>query len=272
MKLPSNRKVFTSAEVCRACGISRTSLFRLEEIGFLKPYHVNPENGYRYYDLQNITVIGQYQRMQAIGLSKKEIVDLYYERVDSKKFLEEQRQRLNMLERFLDDYEFRHNHGKGHSGSIVTIPSVTCYCKDITATTTDEIAKYNYFTHEECVSKGYRMLGSKPLFAEYKDRNIWANYLTYGINYTLCIPVVPSCDNDPNVRYFPEIKAFSIIEFGEYSTITKICRDSWEEFDKSGLTASAPARIIMHVGSYAGAQYRSEDFCYEAVIPISDKK
>ncbi|MCR5430956.1 MAG: MerR family transcriptional regulator [Lachnospiraceae bacterium] len=269
MIFPDNRKIFTSAEVCHACGISRTSLFRLEEIGFLKPYHVNPENGYRYYDLQNITVIGQYQRMQAIGLSKKEIVDLYYERVDSKEFLDVQRQKLNMLERFLDDYEFRHNHDQSHSGAIVTIPSVSCYCTDITVYSPEEIAKRNYLVHEQCVSEGYQMLGSKPLFAVYEDPNVWATYKDSGIRYTLCIPVVPTSAQDPHMRFFSETKAFSIIEFGGFNVIPKLCKDFWEEFGKRELKPSEPPRIIMHVGSYAGAHYKSEDFCYEAIIPIT---
>ena len=100
MIFTDQRRLFTSAQVCRACGISRTSLFRLEEIGFLTPYSVNPDTGYRYYDLQNITAVGQFQKMQEIGLSKKEIVDLYLEQIDSEEFLKTQRQKLNMMQRF----------------------------------------------------------------------------------------------------------------------------------------------------------------------------
>ena len=103
MIFTDQRRLFTSLQVCRACGISRTSLFRLEEIGFLTPYSVNPDTGYRYYDLQNITAVGQFQKMQEIGLSKKDIVDLYLERMDSEEFLKTQRQKLNMMQRFLDD-------------------------------------------------------------------------------------------------------------------------------------------------------------------------
>ncbi len=133
MLFPDQRKLFTSAEVCRACGISQTSLFRLEEIGFLKPYRINPDTGYRYYDLQNITAVGQFQRMQGMELSKKEIADVYHERVNSEDFLQAQRRRLNMLQRFLDKYEFRHSKAKEHPGSYITLPAVTCYCVDIIA-------------------------------------------------------------------------------------------------------------------------------------------
>ena len=115
MIFTDQRRLFTSLQVCRACGISRTSLFRLEEIGFLTPYSVNPDTGYRYYDLQNITAVGQFQRMQEIGLSKKEIVDVYLEQIDSEEFLKIQRQKLNLMQRFLDEYEIRHNHDQVRS-------------------------------------------------------------------------------------------------------------------------------------------------------------
>ena len=63
MELPENRALFSIKEMCEICGISRASLLRLEEDGFLLPYRVNPDTGYRYYDMQNVTAVGQYQRM-----------------------------------------------------------------------------------------------------------------------------------------------------------------------------------------------------------------
>ena len=55
MIFPDNRKLFTIKEMTQACGVSRTTLIRMEEDGFLKPYRVDPDSGYRYYDLQNVT-------------------------------------------------------------------------------------------------------------------------------------------------------------------------------------------------------------------------
>ncbi len=266
MIFPHQRKLFTSAEVCRACGISRTSLFRLEEAGFLKPYHVNPETGYRYYDLQNITAIGQYQSMQALGMSRKEIMDMYYDRTDGKEFLETQRQKLKRMQRFLDAYELHRNPANNYSASFITLPEVSCYCSDIDAHTPEDIAKQNYLAHEKCVENGYRMRGSEPLFAVYEDRNEWARSSDY--HYTLCIPVYPHKDQGPNVRTFKETLAFSVTGFGEYSVIPKLCGIFWEEFDKQDLVPSGPPRVIMHIGAYAGAHFKPENFCYECALPI----
>ena len=93
--IPEKTRLFTINEIAQACGISRSTLLRMEKDGFLMPRRVDPITGYRYYDLQNVTAVGQYQRLQEAGLSRKEISDLYYERVDSRKFLEAQRQKLS---------------------------------------------------------------------------------------------------------------------------------------------------------------------------------
>ena len=104
MVFPERRKLFSIKEAAHACGVSRSTLLRMEEDGFLTPYRVDPNTGYRYYDLQNIATVGQYQRLQEAGLSRKEVADLYYERVDSQKFLEAQRQKLCRMQRFLEGY------------------------------------------------------------------------------------------------------------------------------------------------------------------------
>ena len=93
MRYPEKRKLFTITEVARACGVSRSTLLRMEESGFLKPFRVDPETGYRYYDLSAVSAVGQYQMLQSIGLTRKEIGDVYYERIDSSDFLEMLRQR-----------------------------------------------------------------------------------------------------------------------------------------------------------------------------------
>ena len=270
MFFTEQRRLFTSAQVCRACGISRTSLFRLEEIGFLTPYSVNPDTGYRYYDLQNITAVGQFQRMQEIGLSKKEIVDVYLEQIDSEEFLKTQRQKLRMMQRFLDEYEVRHNHDRVRSGAIITLPAVTCYCSDHIAYSIPEAVKHNYLTHEKCVQEGFRLLGSEPVFAVIDNGAVWEDLAVSGIHYTICIPISPDTTPGPDIRIFPETRVFSRIIFGDYSVVPMNIETFHKEMSERKLTPSGPPRVVMHVGAYTGAHYKPEDYCYECVVPVSD--
>ena len=45
---------------------------------------------------------------------------------------------------------------------------------------------------------------------------------------------------------------------------------SRKEMSEKNLTPSGPPRVIMHVGAYAGAHYKPEDYCYEVAVPVSD--
>lgn len=272
MIFPDNRKLFTIKEMTQACGVSRTTLIRMEEDGFLKPYRVDPDSGYRYYDLQNVTAVGQYQRLQEAGLSRKEIADLYYERVDSRKFLEAQRQKLSRLQRFLDEYELRHDHSKAFSVSYVTIPAVTCYCVEITTFSPEETATLSFLAHERCAAEGYRMLGSELLFGIPHEQFARMDYLGVEHHFTLCIPVLPDAKPDPQLRFFAATEAISILGFGGYSIVPKLWDCLWAELEARGLTASGPARFIAHVAPYTGAHYKPEDFCYECVVPIKERK
>ncbi len=272
MIFPENRKLFSIKEMCHACGVSRSTLIRLEEDGFLTPYHIDPNTGYRYYDLQNVTAVGQYQRLQEAGLSRKEIADLYFERVDSNEFLRSQRQRLYKLQRFLDEYELRHDHAQNYSFSYITLSAVTCYCEKISISSIEELSTRAFCIHEKCVAEGFRMLGSEPIFGLPDNSSLKAGSSDFGLNTTLCIPVVPDSGPDPHLRFFPATEAFSVFAHDDYHSMAKIFDLMQKEIDMRGIELSGPVRFIALVAPYAGAHYKHDDYCYECVIPVRERK
>ncbi len=272
MIYPDKRLLLTVKEMCHACSVSRTTLLRMEEDGFLTPYRIDPNTGYRYYDLQNVAAVGQYQRLQETGLSRKEIADLYYERVDSRKFLEAQRQKLGRLQRVLDEYELRHDRSKAFSVSYVTLPAVTCCCMEITAFSPEEIGTQSFLAHERCVAEGYRMLGKESLFVIPDEQFARMDYDGTERHSILCIPVIPDSEPDHQLRFFSSTEALSILGFGDYTIVPDLWDRLWAEFGARGLEASEPARLIALVAAYTGAHYKTDDFCYECVIPIRERK
>ena len=118
MKYPEERFLFTIKEVAHACGISRTTLLRMEESGFLAPYRINEKTGYRYYDAQNIAQIGQYQLLQELELTRSEIIDIYYQNIDISEFVRTQREKVNRLQRLLNTLEMRSTQSKNNKFSL----------------------------------------------------------------------------------------------------------------------------------------------------------
>lgn len=267
---PEERKLFTVKDVSRACGVSRATLIRMEEGGFLTPFRTDPDSGYRYYDMQNVAAIGQYQRLQSIGLSRSEIADVYFERVDSAEFIAEQRRKLESMRRFLNEYEMSHDQTRDRMLSYTILPPATYYCADISASSAEEVATLAYVVHERCMSEGYRLLGSEPAAAVAEDWRAWLQPPSPNHNMTLCFPVVPEpdSDEDPNLRFFPETEALTIIGFGNYSVIPELWRQLYEELAEAGLEPTGLARLIALVAPYVGTHIRPDEFCYECIIPI----
>ena len=114
-------RLFTVAEVSKACDISRTSLIRLEESGFFKPHHIDPDTGYRYYDVKNIVEIGRYKRLRTIGLTRNEITDIFHGNTDRVKFLEDMRKKLNDLQTFVDEFGLLLGHND-YCHSLLALP------------------------------------------------------------------------------------------------------------------------------------------------------
>ena len=272
MKFPENRALFSIKEMSEICGISRASLLRLEEDGILTPYRVNPDTGYRYYDMQNVTAVGQYQRLQTIGMSRKEIADLYYERIDSAAFITELRQKQARLQLFLNEYEMRHDRSKNYSVFYTGLPAVTCYCTPVGGSSLEEVAINSYLAHEKCVTEGYRMLGSEPLMALYDDYDTCLDPLGSQRDRTLCIPVVADSKNDPKLQYFPYTEAISILGFGSYELLDGLWHRLFDEVKKRHLEPTGSPRLISLIAPYAGAHYTLNDYCFECVIPIKERK
>lgn len=269
MKYPENRYTFSISEAARACGVSRATILRMEECGFLTPYQVDSDTGYRYYDSQNIAQIGQYQLLQELGLTRKEITDVYFQNIDTNKFLATQKQRLVKLQRLVNVLEMRCTHVNNYKASVIELPEITCYCKTYKGTTVSEAETLAYVTHQTAVKEGYHLLGSEPMFIDMENSVInFYNNENLQSEINLCIPIVPNGIPDPNVKTFPACHVFSMLGYGNYFSLLEFANKFKEELNSRKINPIGFARIIMHVATYVGAHISPDDFCFEYVIPV----
>ncbi len=239
-------KLFTVAEVSKACDISRTSLIRLEESGFFKPCRIDPDTGYRYYDIKNVVEIGRYKRLRTIGLTRNEITDIFHGKIDRDRFLEEQRKKLNELQNFVDEFELLYGL-KDFSYSFVTLPAITCYCEDFDPASYNEGAISAHLAYERVISAGYRLMPEKPPFILSDEWSVISENSPQGCHFTVCIHVlpVPGQANDPHLRNFPETKAISVSAFGDFSIIPDVISKLYEQLPPKKLERTGPVRFIV---------------------------
>ena len=70
------KSLFQITEAAHACGVSRSTLMRMEEKGLLAPVYVAPESGRRYYDNHNIARVLQIEKFKSMGLGAQEIAEI----------------------------------------------------------------------------------------------------------------------------------------------------------------------------------------------------
>lgn len=76
--MEQNKKaLFQITEAAHACGLSRSTLLRMEEKGLLTPACIAAESGRRYYDNHNVARIMQIEKFKAMGLGTEEIAGYF---------------------------------------------------------------------------------------------------------------------------------------------------------------------------------------------------
>ncbi|MBC8584027.1 MerR family transcriptional regulator [Youxingia wuxianensis] len=67
-----SKKVFTTGEFAKLCGVKKQTLFHYDDIGLLSP-DLKEENGYRYYTYQQIDIFGIISALKELDMSLMEI-------------------------------------------------------------------------------------------------------------------------------------------------------------------------------------------------------
>ncbi len=266
MNFPEKRHEFSINEFAHACGVSRKTLLRMEECGFLKPYRINKETGYRYFDAYNAAQVGQFQLLQMMGLSRVQIADYYNQKLKNTEFLKLQREKLNQMLRVLEEMELREDPSRSFIPSIIDLPEITCYCETTVISSPEQSEPFFYATQEQCMRSGYQLLGVEPLFGLNED-----DFRTLSIapsQTTACIPIVPTGKDDPHIVTFPASRAFSMLSYGDYTVIGELCSRFWKAFDKKKLTPTGRARFIGITAPYVGEHISYSNFCYRLVVPV----
>ena len=121
--------LFQITEAAKACGISRSTLMRLEEKGLIKPIYISKESGRRYYDNYNITRILEIEKFKSMGLSTEEIIEFYQSGGQISKILLPLEEKLSNLKRSVDELKLRSHNEGDIIVEVITLPKVICKMK-----------------------------------------------------------------------------------------------------------------------------------------------
>ena len=167
------KNLFQISEAARACGLSRSTLMRMEEKGLLTPAYVSPTSGQRYYDNFNVARILQVEKFKAMGLDTEEIADYFARGGEASELLAVLENHLRDLQRSVEEMRLRATDGPISSVQMMRLPAVTCCMRWHTGFTYEERFAAMYGFYSECIRKGH-VLSDEPLSSlSQTGRTIW---------------------------------------------------------------------------------------------------
>ncbi|MBO6309767.1 MAG: MerR family transcriptional regulator [Lachnospiraceae bacterium] len=266
-----DEKLYTIREVSRICGISRATLLRMEEAGFDVPRKINPESGYRYYDAMNILKIQRYLSLTRLGLTQKDILAYYNGTMDKQSFLTEIKEKLDIAQRCVDEFNAYFSERESISFSFYNLPEMTCYCFPCPIREIKKQVEYNYKEIKKMYDQGFKPYPSTPMFCAVPglDR-IYNGKEPNPYTSTICMSVCP--DELPNASRVIHVKsrqAFSMLYHGDSDYVMENGGHILlEEMKKRKLKPMGPLIGINVVGVFFGNEIAPEDYVFRFAIPV----
>ncbi len=261
--------LFSITQAAAACGLSRSTLMRMEEKGLLTPVYIAPKSGRRYYDNNNINRILHVQQFQSMGFSTEETASYFTKGGDATELLSILEDKLSLLQRNVEELRIRAASSTDMFVQIMTLPETVCCMRRCIGLTPQEKydAMYDFF--HECVENGY-LLAREPLFVVH-DRTDYleGQITTEPYPFQVCVPVRPDSAPENAVR-FPSCKALSVLFYGDYIRMDEAWFRLGREAKEHGLVPAALPRTIGIVAPYTGQEIDPGKYCSRLVMPVAE--
>lgn len=269
-------ELFSIKQVREACGLSRSMLIKLEDAGFLTPVRVDTKTGYRWYDMLNIGKLEQYLLFRALGLSLKEIEDIYSDdAAAAEELLLSLANRFQLMQRCVEELSLRLGKIPNSNFSIVHLPRLTCLCGTDSFASMRDMERFAFNLHSTAVKRGYRLLPTEPIFT-LREVTRTERGVEYAQSVKICIAIDPAipqgCPTD-GVEVIPGCRALTMLFRGDFRSpeaLGSARAAIWEELDRREWTADGPFRTLGIVAPYVDTRAEAEDFVMRFAIPLKE--
>ena len=266
--MEQNKKaLFQITEAAHACGLSRSTLLRMEEKGLLTPACIAAESGRRYYDNHNVARIMQIEKLKAMGLGTEEIAGYFARGGEVTDLLSVLERRQREIDRGVEELRLRAGESGGMSIQIMTLPAVTCCTRRCEGHTIAE--KYNamYDFYGQCVRRGYR-LSDEPMFTISERRDYLDGYIGDApYPYQVCVPVRTESAPAEAVT-LPECRALSVLYYGGYDGVDEAFLTLGREVKARGMKPTGFVRVMGIVAPSTGREIAAQRYCSRLVLPV----
>ncbi len=262
------KDLFTINQVSKCCGVSRSTIMRLEDRGLLKPAFVDEQTGYRYYDNFSVSLILQVQLFLALGMSYDDIALYYRANGSSPELLARIEVKYNILKRAYEEIKLRMDKREEIIFEFLTLPEYVCYTREFRGTTVQDRYQAMVDLYNEAVEKGYRPSYSEPLFGLAKRTDyLEEKFVERESDFVCCIPLDPAYAPEEAVVY-PGCRAYSCLFYGGYERRPEAFNLLGRKIRELGLKPTGYVRMLGLVAPYTGQNIPEENYVSRLVVPV----
>lgn len=262
------KDLFTVNQVSKVCGISRSTILRMEDRGLLTPAYCDKKSGYRYYDNHNIAKLMQIKSFQEMGLQYNDIAEYYNSSGDPAAIAEKLEKQMFVLKRALEEMKLRIEDENHLTAEIINMPDYVCYAREYSGTSLADRYRDMYNLYHEACEKGYRPLAAGPLFIINKRDDFFDCKFRYKETYYICcLPLEPDCASDEAVA-IPGGKMLSVLHYGNYGNFNEVYDFLSKKVREMNLKPAGYPRTLGLVAPYTGREIKPSKYVTRLVLPV----
>lgn len=267
--------VYTVSQVATTCGVSRSTLLRLEEEGLLIPSIHDAAGTKRMYSFLDLMKLREIITLHNYGFTHSIIKEYFEDNGNCTNLIALLAAKQSDIFYFLHEMEERMGTNVNLDVEYVHFPETPIYCN----TMHREFPRYDvhrsliYKQMEEVVAKKYKVSPARPLFltTPWKDIADGADFYEPR-DFTGCIPLaeVPA-GNDEHVVLDPARKVLSVLVHGPSIPMEDVIAKFKEKIEANNLTVTGPLYLISMVGPHLGLDIPPERYLARIALPVEEE-
>ncbi len=264
----SLKKLFAVHQISKVCGVSRSTILRLEDKGLLTPAYTDKQTGYRYYDNFSVSLILQVQLFLELGLSYDDIVLYYRANGNSPELLERIEAKYRILKRAYEEIKLRVDKQDEITFEFLTLPEYVCFIREYRGVSVRDRYQAMVDLYNEAIEKGYRPSFSEPLFGITKRTDyLEEKFAEREDDFLCCIPLDPDCAPEEAV-VIPSCRVYSCLFYGGYERRPEAFNLLGRKIRELGLKPAGYVRMLGLVAPYTGQNIPGENYVTRLAVPV----
>ena len=249
---------FSTFQIAKACGISRSSILRLEQEGFISPSFTEPSTGKRFYSFSDVARVIQVMTLRNFGLEKEIIHRFFDKHEDYQICLDVLQERLDNLTRIIRVVKIWQNASEDFHTLRMKVGALRCYTKK--RENGEPLFEFLTDTFEEAIKIGLEINITKTPFLQFFAVPGTASYEIYA-----CIPVFEEVRN--NVIQLPSCRALAIQWRGNIRDQPDMMKQIRQEAAKHGMTDIKEFRVLTAYDEFTARNISNDIKGLQFIIP-----